>query len=85
MLIGIIANLIIGIKSKGRPSKNTGSSFFFFFREVCTLLYEKKGDDIFMKIKFRNVDTGEIIEIDMFDSEAFDECMSHKNYQLIFD
>lgn len=30
-----------------------------------------------MKIKFRNVDTGEIIEID--------ECMFHKNYQLIFD
>ena len=44
-----------------------------------------KGVDIFMKIKFRNVDTGEIIEINMFDSEAFDECMSHKNYQLIFD
>ena len=44
-----------------------------------------KGVDIFMKIKFRNVDTGEIIEIDMFDSETFDKCMSHKNYQLIFD
>ena len=43
-----------------------------------------KGVVIFMKTKFRNVDTGEIIEIDMFDSEAFDECMSHKNYQLIF-
>ena len=40
---------------------------------------------IFMTIKFRNVDTGEIIEIDMFDSEAFDECMSHENYQLIFE
>ena len=37
-----------------------------------------KGVDIFMKIKFRNVDTGEIIEINMFDSEAFDKCMSHK-------
>lgn len=37
-----------------------------------------------MRIKFRNVDTGEIIEIDMFDSEDFNECMSHKNYQLIF-
>lgn len=38
-----------------------------------------------MKIKFRNVDTGEIVEIDGDDFEAFDECMSHKNYQLIFD
>ena len=38
-----------------------------------------------MKIKFRNVDTGEIIEIDAFDFEAFDECVSHKNYQLILD
>lgn len=37
-----------------------------------------------MTIKFRNVDTGEIIEIDAFDEEAFDECMGHKNYQLIF-
>ena len=44
-----------------------------------------KGVAIFMKIKFRNVDTGEIIEIDEDDFEAFDECMSHKNYQLIFD
>lgn len=33
-----------------------------------------------MKIKFRNVDTGEIIEID-----EDDECMFHKNYQLVFD
>ena len=38
-----------------------------------------------MKIKFRNVDTGEIIEIDWTDSETFDECMSNENYQLIFD
>lgn len=38
-----------------------------------------------MTIKFRNMDTGEIIEIDAFDQEAFNECMSHKNYQLIFD
>ena len=37
-----------------------------------------------MKIKFRNVDTREIVEIDGDDFEAFDECMSHKNYQLIF-
>lgn len=37
-----------------------------------------------MTIKFRNVDTGEIIVIDAFDRKAFDECMSHKNYQLIF-
>ena len=44
-----------------------------------------KGVAIFMKMKFRNVDTGEIIEIDAFDFEAFNECMSHKNYQLIFD
>ena len=43
-----------------------------------------KGVVIFMKLKFRNVDTGEIIEIDGFDFEAFNECMSHKNYQLIF-
>ena len=38
-----------------------------------------------MKLKFRNTETGEIIEIDAFDSAAFDECMSHKNYQLMFD
>lgn len=38
-----------------------------------------------MKIKFRNVDTGEIIEINEDDFDAFDECMFHKNYQLIFD
>lgn len=38
-----------------------------------------------MTIKFRNVDTGEIIEIDEDDFEAFDEFMFHKNYQLIFD
>ena len=38
-----------------------------------------------MKIKFRNVDTGEIVEIDGDDFETFDECMSHKKYQLIFD
>ena len=38
-----------------------------------------------MVIKFRNVDTGEIIDFDEDDFEAFDECMSHKNYQLIFD
>ena len=30
-----------------------------------------------MKIKFRNVDTGEIIEIDEDDFDAFDECMFH--------
>lgn len=52
------------------------------FREKNTLFYEEV---IFMTIKFRNVDTGEIIEIDAFDQEAFDECMSHKNYQLIFE
>ena len=55
--------------------------FFFFVNKTTSLM---KGVAIFMKIKFRNVDTGEIVEIDMFDSEAFDECMSHKNYQLIF-
>jgi hypothetical protein len=38
-----------------------------------------------MKIKFRNTKTGEIIEIDAFDSKAFNECMSNKDYQLIFD
>lgn len=38
-----------------------------------------------MTIKFKNMDTGEIIEIDGFDEEAFNECMSHKNYCLIFD
>lgn len=37
-----------------------------------------------MTIKLRNMDTGEIIEIDAFDDEAFNECMSHENYQLIF-
>ena len=53
-------------------------------REKYIPLYERS--DIFMMaLKFRNMDTGEIIEIDMFDSEAFDECMSHENYQLIFD
>ena len=45
-----------------------------------------------MKIKFRNVDTGEIIEVNVFDSEdsdeyseAFEECVFNENYQLIFD
>ena len=38
-----------------------------------------------MKIKFRNVDTGEIVEIDGDDFEALDACMSDKNCQLIFD
>lgn len=38
-----------------------------------------------MKIKFRNVGTREIIEIDEDDFDAFDECMFYKNYQLIFD
>lgn len=36
-----------------------------------------------MKIKFKNMDTGEIIEIDIFDEETFNECMCHKNYQMI--
>ena len=38
-----------------------------------------------MQTNFRKLDTGEIIEIDMFDGEACDEGMSHENYQLIFD
>ena len=56
-------------------------SFYIFAKQTTPIM---KGVAIFMKIKFRNVDTGEIIEIDGFDFEAFDECMSHKNYQLIF-
>ena len=56
-------------------------SFYIFAKNTAPIM---KGVVIFMKIKFRNVDTGEIIEIDGFDFEAFDECMSHKNYQLIF-
>ena len=35
------------------------------------------------KIRFRDVTTGEISEIDMFDHEAFDKMMSNKNNQLI--
>ena len=77
--------LILIIVTKISKYRGSGNISFSFFREFYTPLYEKKGVDIFMKIKFRNVDTGEIIEIDMFDSEAFDECMSHENYQLIFD
>ena len=50
---------------------------------ICVL--NRVNIDNMMTLKFRNMDTGEIIEIDMFDSEAFDECMSHENYQLIFD
>ena len=57
-------------------------NFYIFTINTASLM---KGVAIFMKIKFRNVDTGEIIEIDEDDFEAFDECMSHKNYQLIFD
>lgn len=57
-------------------------SFYIFAINTTSLM---KGVVIFMKMKFRNVDTGEIIEIDGDDFEAFDECMSHKNYQLIFD
>ena len=36
-----------------------------------------------LKIRFRDVTTGEISEIDMFDHEAFDKMMSNKNNQLI--
>ena len=56
--------------------------FFVFAKKTSPIM---KGVVIFMKIKFRNVDTGEIVEIDGDDFEAFDECMGHKNYQLIFD
>ena len=38
-----------------------------------------------MTIKFKNLDTEEIIEIDVYDTEAFNVCMSHRNYLLIFD
>ena len=65
---------------KGLDYFSRGS--FFFAINTASLM---KGVAIFMKMKFRNVDTGEIIEIDEDDFEAFDECMSHKNYQLIFD
>lgn len=36
-----------------------------------------------LKIRFRDVTTGEISEIDMFDHEAFNKMMSNKNNQLI--
>lgn len=62
--------------------KHSVLNFYIFAINTASLM---KGVAIFMKIKFRNVDTGEIIEIDEDDFEAFDECMSHKNYQLIFD
>lgn len=64
---------------KGLDYFSRGS--FFFAINTSPIM---KGVVIFMKLKFRNVDTGEIIEIDGWDFEAFNECMSHKNYQLIF-
>ena len=38
-----------------------------------------------MTIKFKNVETEEIIEIDAFDREALGCCMADEKYKLIFD
>lgn len=35
-----------------------------------------------MKIKFTNVVTGEVVEIDLWDHEAYYYYMTHKNYLL---
>ena len=37
-----------------------------------------------MKVKFKNVKTGEIVEIDVFDQKAFDYYMTNNNYLLTF-
>lgn len=35
-----------------------------------------------MKIKFTNVVTGEVVEIDLWDQEKFNEYMTRKDYLL---
>ena len=62
---------------------NKGS---FFSRATNTRSYEEiwKEYDI-ITIKFKHVETGEIVEIDVFDREALDYCMADKKYKLIFD
>jgi hypothetical protein len=55
-----------------------------WFYEECLKGDINMADGAILTIKFINVDTGEIIEIDAFDDKAFNECMSHKNYKLIF-
>ena len=37
-----------------------------------------------MKVKFKNVKTGEIVEIDVFDRKAFNYYMTNNNYLLTF-
>ena len=37
-----------------------------------------------MKVKFKNVKTGEIVEIDAFDQKAFNYYMTNNNYLLTF-
>ena len=59
---------------------------FLFGREKNIPLYENKNkEDKIMTIKFKNIDTGEIIEIDAFDRDAYVECLSHENYRIVFD
>lgn len=37
-----------------------------------------------MKIKFKNVKTGEIVEIDVWNRNAFNDYMTRKDYLLTF-
>lgn len=43
------------------------------------------GTESFMKIKYKIVDTGEIVEIDANDMDAFDKMMTTKSTILLFD
>lgn len=37
-----------------------------------------------MKVKFKNVKTGEIVEIDVWDQKVFNDYMTRKDYLLTF-
>ena len=43
------------------------------------------GAESFMKIKYEIMDTGEIVEIDANDMDAFDKMMSTKSTIILFD
>lgn len=38
-----------------------------------------------MTVKFKNVKTGEVIEIDLFDQKTFNDYMTNGEYLLTFD
>lgn len=38
-----------------------------------------------MTVKFKNVKTGEVVEIDLFDQKAFNDYMTNGEYLLTFD